>query len=71
MVDYAIKFWTLVLAALRSDRHLSASASSAKSQSKPIQLCLSGFSSRNDAEVHNDASVLGERYWQLAAICHQ
>ena len=43
----------------------------AEHMGEPIQLCLSGLSPGEDAEVDNDASVLGERYGQLGAISHR
>ena len=37
---------------------------------QPIQLCLRGLPPGEDAEVDNDAPVLGEHYGQLIAIRH-
>ena len=71
LVDDALEAPTIILAALCSDRHLSARSSLAEYVGQPIQLCLSGLSPGEHAEVDNDASVLGERYGQLVAISHR
>ena len=70
LVDDALEAWTVILAARCSDRHLSARPSLAQHKSQPIQLCLSGLSPGKDAEVDNDAPVLGKHYGQLIAIRH-
>jgi hypothetical protein len=68
LVNDGLKAPTVLLATGRSDRHLSPGSSLAESKGQPIQLCLSGLPTGNDAEVDNDASIFGERCGELIAI---
>ena len=70
LVDDALETLTVILAARCSDRHLSARSSFAQLKGQPIQLSLRGLSPGKDAEVDDDAPVLGEHYGQLIAIRH-
>jgi hypothetical protein len=70
LVDDALEASNVLLAACCRDRHLSAGSSLPESQGQPINLCLSGFAPAQDAEVDDDAPVLGERNRELSSIHH-
>ena len=70
LVNDALKALTVLLATHCSDRHLSPGSSLPENKCQPIQLCLSGLPPGKDAEVDNDAPILGERCGELIAIRH-
>jgi len=71
LMDDALEAWAIVLAALCSDRHFSACSSFAKLQGEPIQLGLRRLSPGEDAEVHNEASILSEHDWKVGLFRHK